>query len=179
CHNSTGSDLTKAQWDHVIEILKARQAIPFLDIAYQGFAESLDDDAYAVRAMAKAGLPVLVSNSFSKIFGIYGERAGGLSIVCDNAKQCEHVLGQLKAGARRIYSSPANYGAQLVNQVLSDHVLTAQWQKEVAHMRDRIKEMRVTLVNALKEALPEKNFDHLLTQRGMFSYTGFSPEQVD
>ncbi len=179
CHNPTGSDLTKDQWDQVTEVLKARQAIPFLDIAYQGFAENLDEDAYAIRTMAKAGLPILISNSFSKIFGIYGERAGGLSIVCDNATECEHVLGQLKAGVRRIYSSPANYGAQIVNKVLSDQVLTAQWQKEVAHMRDRIKEMRVTLVEALKVALPEKNFDHLLTQRGMFSYTGFTQAQVD
>ncbi|WP_066749034.1 aromatic amino acid transaminase [Proteus myxofaciens] len=179
CHNPTGSDLTKEQWDKVTDVLKSRNAIAFLDIAYQGFAENLDDDAYAVRAMAKAGLPILVSNSFSKIFGIYGERAGGLSVVCGNATECEHVLGQLKAGVRRIYSSPANYGAQIVNRVLSENVLTTQWRKEVAHMRDRIKEMRITLVNALKIELPEQNFDYLLSQRGMFSYTGFSEAQVD
>lgn len=106
CHNPTGADLTNDQWDAVIEVLKARNLIPFLDIAYQGFGAGMEDDAYAIRAVASAGLPVLVSNSFSKIFSLYGERVGGLSVVCEDAEAASRVLGQLKATVRRIYSSP-------------------------------------------------------------------------
>ena len=112
CHNPTGADLTPAQWDSVIEILKARDLIPFLDIAYQGFGGGIEDDAYAIRAIASAGLPALVSNSFSKIFSLYGERVGGLSVVCEDADTASRVLGQLKATVRRNYSSPPNFGAQ-------------------------------------------------------------------
>ena len=114
CHNPTGADLTNAQWDAVIEVLKARNLIPFLDIAYQGFGAGMEEDAYAIRAVASAGLPVLVSNSFSKIFSLYGERVGGLSVVCEDAEAAGRVLGQLKATVRRIYSSPPNFGAQVV-----------------------------------------------------------------
>ncbi|MDE9534714.1 amino acid aminotransferase [Xenorhabdus bovienii] len=179
CHNPTGSDLTRDQWDQVVQVAKERELIPFLDIAYQGFADGVEEDAYAIRAMANAELPCLVCNSFSKIFSLYGERVGGLSVVCDDAEAGECVLGQLKASVRRIYSSPPNFGAQVVARVLSDPELKTLWLKEVEQMRLRIKEMRTVLVNALKSALPEKNFDHLLKQRGMFSYTGFSQEQVD
>ncbi|OTA18976.1 aromatic amino acid aminotransferase [Xenorhabdus beddingii] len=179
CHNPTGSDLTNDQWDQVVQVVKARELLPFLDIAYQGFADGMEEDAYAIRAMANAGLPCLVSNSFSKIFSLYGERAGGLSVICDNANAAENVLGQLKAGVRRIYSNPPNFGAQVVARVLGDPELKTQWREEVERMRLRILEMRTVLVNALKKALPEKNFDHLLQQRGMFSYTGFSQKQVD
>ncbi|OTA15071.1 aromatic amino acid aminotransferase [Xenorhabdus vietnamensis] len=179
CHNPTGSDLSSDQWDLVVQVAKERELLPFLDIAYQGFADGMEEDAYAIRAMANADLPCLVSNSFSKIFSLYGERVGGLSIICDDAKSAECVLGQLKAGVRRIYSSPPNFGAQVVARVLSNTELKSQWLEEVERMRLRILEMRTVLVNALKKALPEKNFDHLLKQRGMFSYTGFSQEQVD
>ena len=179
CHNPTGADLTNAQWDRVIEVLKARELIPFLDIAYQGFGAGIEEDTYAIRTIASAGLPALVSNSFSKIFSLYGERVGGLSVICDDAETASRVLGQLKATVRRNYSSPANYGAQLVSRVLNDSGLNGQWRDEVEGMRTRILEMRQVLVNALKTALPGRNFDYLLTQRGMFSYTGFSAAQVD
>jgi len=179
CHNPTGSDLTHAQWDQVIEVVKQRELIPFLDIAYQGFGAGMDDDAYAIRAMAAAGVTLLVSNSFSKIFSLYGERVGGLSVVCENSEAAERVLGQLKATVRRNYSSPPNFGAQVVATVLNDATLKAQWLAEVEGMRTRIIEMRETLVNTLKVALPARNFDYLLQQRGMFSYTGFSVAQVD
>ncbi|SFO04018.1 amino acid aminotransferase [Xenorhabdus japonica] len=179
CHNPTGSDLTNDQWDQVVQVTKERELLPFLDIAYQGFSDGMEEDAYVIRAMANAGLPCLVSNSFSKIFSLYGERVGGLSVICDDAKAAECVLGQLKAGVRRIYSNPPNFGAQVVARVLSNTELKTQWLEEVEWMRLRILEMRTVLVNALKKALPEKNFDHLLKQRGMFSYTGFSRKQVD
>jgi len=179
CHNPTGADLTNAQWDAVIEVLKARNLIPFLDIAYQGFGAGMEEDAYAIRAVASAGLPALVSNSFSKIFSLYGERVGGLSVVCEDAEAAGRVLGQLKATVRRIYSSPPNFGAQVVATVLGDEQLKANWLAEVESMRKRILSMRQELVNVLKEAVPGHNFDYLLKQRGMFSYTGLSAAQVD
>lgn len=179
CHNPTGADLTNTQWDAVIEVLKARDLIPFLDIAYQGFGGGMEEDAYAIRAIADAGIPALVSNSFSKIFSLYGERVGGLSIVCDDAATAERVLGQLKATVRRNYSSPPHFGAQLVATVLNDPTLKASWLAEVEAMRTRILAMRQALVNVLKETVPGRNFDYLLQQRGMFSYTGLSAAQVD
>jgi len=179
CHNPTGADLTNDQWDKVTEVLKSRELIPFLDIAYQGFGGGMEDDAYAIRAIAAAGLPALVSNSFSKIFSLYGERVGGLSVVCDSADEASRVLGQLKATVRRNYSSPPNFGAQVVSCVLNNAELKANWLAEVEEMRLRILEMRGTLVEVLNQAAPGKNFDYLLKQRGMFSYTGLSAEQVD
>ncbi|MEQ9862630.1 aspartate/tyrosine/aromatic aminotransferase [Pectobacterium cacticida] len=179
CHNPTGSDLTTEQWDRVIEVLIQRELIPFMDIAYQGFGLGIEQDAYAIRAVARAGIPALIANSFSKIFSLYCERVGGLSVVCDDADSAQRVLGQLKATVRRNYSSPPNFGAQVVSHVLNDASLNAEWKAEVEEMRTRILSMRQALVSALKNALPQRNFDYLLTQRGMFSYTGFSPEQVD
>ncbi|UXY10664.1 aromatic amino acid transaminase [Kosakonia sp. ML.JS2a] len=179
CHNPTGADLTHAQWDDVVEVVKARNLIPFLDIAYQGFGAGMEDDAYAIRAMARAGLPALISNSFSKIFSLYGERVGGLSIVCEDADAADRVLGQLKATVRRNYSSPPNFGAQLVATVLGDAGLKASWLAEVEAMRTRILAMRQELVKVLKEAVPGGNFDYLIKQRGMFSYTGLSAQQVE
>ncbi len=173
CHNPTGADLTNDQWDAVIEILKARELIPFLDIAYQGFGAGMEEDAYAIRAIASAGLPALVSNSFSKIFSLYGERVGGLSVMCEDAEAAGRVLGQLKATVRR------NFGAQVVAAVLNDEALKASWLAEVEEMRTRILAMRQELVKVLSTEMPERNFDYLLNQRGMFSYTGLSAAQVD
>lgn len=179
CHNPTGADLANNQWDAVIEILKARELIPFLDIAYQGFGAGMEEDAYAIRAIASAGLPALVSNSFSKIFSLYGERVGGLSVLCEDAEAADRVLGQLKATVRRNYSSPPNFGAQVVAAVLNDEALKASWLAEVEEMRTRILAMRQELVKVLSTEMPERNFDYLLNQRGMFSYTGLSAAQVD
>ncbi|HDZ7376159.1 TPA: aromatic amino acid transaminase [Escherichia coli] len=179
CHNPTGADLTNEQWDAVIEILKARELIPFLDIAYQGFGAGMEEDAYAIRAIASAGLPALVSNSFSKIFSLYGERVGGLSVLCEDAEAAGRVLGKLKATVRRNYSSPPNFGAQVVAAVLNDEALKASWLVEVEEMRTRILAMRQELVKVLSTEMPERNFDYLLNQRGMFSYTGLSAAQVD
>lgn len=178
CHNPTGADLTTEQWDTVTDILQARGLIAFLDIAYQGFADGMEDDACAIRMLADASVPMLVSNSFSKIFSLYGERVGGLSVVCENADSASRVLGQLKASVRRNYSSPPGFGARLVATVLNDTELTARWLVEVETMRLRIIAMRQALVSQLKITLPTGNFDYLLCQRGMFSYTGFSADQV-
>ncbi|WP_151981899.1 amino acid aminotransferase [Acinetobacter guerrae] len=179
CHNPTGADLNPAQWDQVIEVLKAGNLIPFLDIAYQGFGDGMEQDAYAIRAMDQAGLNFIVSNSFSKIFSLYGERVGGLTFVCDDTEAAQSTFGQLKATVRRIYSSPPTTGAWLVDQVLNDAELNQQWQAEVQQMRERIIKMRQILRDELTKALPERDFNYLVEQKGMFSYTGLTGEQVD
>lgn len=179
CHNPTGADLSNAQWDEVVKVLKARNLIPFLDIAYQGFGAGIEEDVYAIRAIAHAGMSMLVSNSFSKIFSLYGERVGGLSIVCEDEETASRVLGQLKATVRRNYSSPPTFGAQVVATVLNDSELKACWLAEVEGMRIRILAMRQELVNVLKKTVPDGDFEYLIRQRGMFSYTGFSAAQVD
>ncbi|OTG93497.1 aromatic amino acid aminotransferase [Acinetobacter sp. ANC 4654] len=179
CHNPTGADLTPAEWDQVIEVLKKQDLIPFLDIAYQGFGQGLEEDAYAIRALDQSGMSFIVSNSFSKIFSLYGERVGGLTFVCDDQATAQKVLGQLKATVRRIYSSPATTGALLVDNVLNDADLTAQWEAELKEMRERIIKMRHILNEKLSQALPEHDFSYLIKQQGMFSYTGLTAEQVD
>ena len=179
CHNPTGADLTPAEWDQVIDVLKKQDLIPFLDIAYQGFGQGLEEDAYAIRALDQSGMNFIVSNSFSKIFSLYGERVGGLTFVCDDQATAQKVLGQLKATVRRIYSSPATTGALLVDNVLNDADLTAQWEAELKEMRERIIKMRQILNEKLSQALPEHDFSYLVKQQGMFSYTGLTAEQVD
>jgi aromatic-amino-acid transaminase len=179
CHNPTGVDLTPVQWDTLIPLLKQRELLPFLDIAYQGYGDGLEQDAFAIRAMADAGLNFFVANSFSKNMSLYGERCGGLSVVCPDAQQATHVLGQLKATIRRNYSNPPMHGGQLVAKVLGDPALRALWEGEVEEMRERILAMRNALHQTLSAKLPGRNFDYFLHQRGMFSYTGLTPAQVD
>ena len=178
CHNPTGVDLSPAQWDEVLNIIAARQLIPFMDIAYQGFGDDFDRDAYAIRRAADLGLPVFVSSSFSKNMSLYGQRAGGLMVVSPNAEEAALVLGQLQLGVRRIYSSPPAQGGLTAYHVLSDAQLAAQWQNEVYEMRDRIRAMRQRIYDVLQSRLPERDFGYFVKQRGMFSYTGLSMAQV-
>lgn len=178
CHNPTGVDLTPEQWDAVLEIVQTRKLIPFMDIAYQGFGDDLESDAYAIRKAVAMGLPLFVSNSFSKNMSLYGERVGGLSVVCPNEEEAVLVFGQLKFTVRRIYSSPPAHGGYVAADVMNDENLFALWESEVYAMRDRIRAMRQKLYEVLKSKVPERNFDYFITQRGMFSYTGLSPEQV-
>ena len=179
CHNPTGVDLTRAQWDELIPLLKRRNLIPYLDLAYQGFGDGIAEDAYAIRAIAAAGLPAFVANSFSKSMSVYGERAGALSVVCPDAKQAALVLGQLKFTVRRNYSSPPIHGGQIVARVLTDPELRPLWETELAAMRTRMLAMRQTLHGVLSAKLPGRDFGYFLSQRGMFSYTGLSAAQVD
>ena len=179
CHNPTGVDLSAAQWDALIPVLKARELLPFLDLAYQGYGEGIEQDAFSIRALAAAGLSFFVANSFSKSMSLYGERCGALSVVCPNAAQAVNVLGQLKATIRRNYSNPPLHGGQLVARVLSDPGLRAMWEAEVTAMRTRIKAMRQRLFDVLSAKLPGRNLDYFLTQRGMFSYTGMTAAQAD
>lgn len=178
CHNPTGVDLTPTQWDEVLQIVQQRQLIAFMDIAYQGFGDDFERDAYAIRRAADIGLSFFVSSSYSKNMSLYGERVGVLAAICPDAAQAALVLGQLKFGVRRIYSSPPTHGADIAARVLSDGSLHQQWQQEVYAMRDRIKTMRQQLHDALQAKLPQHNFAHYITQRGMFSYTGLTSTQV-
>ena len=179
CHNPTGMDLTQAQWDTVLNVIKALELIPFMDIAYQGFGEDIDSDAYAIRKAVEMGLPLFVSNSFSKNLSLYGERVGGLSVVCPTADEAERVFGQLNAMVRRIYSSPPSHGGHVVDIVMNDDALHEQWVGEVYAMRDRIKAMRLKLKSVLEAKIPNRNFDYITRQNGMFSFTGLTPEQVE
>jgi aromatic-amino-acid transaminase len=179
CHNPTGVDLTRAQWDALIPLLKERELIAFLDLAYQGFGDGLEQDAYAVRALTDAGLSFFVANSFSKNMSVYGERCGALSVVCPDAAQAGLVLGQLKATVRRNYSNPPIHGGQLVATVLGTPDLRALWGREVDAMRQRIQAMRQRLHAVISAKVPGRDFSYFLTQRGMFSYTGLSPAQVE
>lgn len=178
CHNPTGVDLSKEQWGEVIAVLQERGLIPFLDIAYQGMGDGMEEDAYAVRAMADAGLTVLVANSFSKNLSVYGERCGGLSVVCGTQPEAELVLGQLKAVVRRIYSSAPWHGGHVVAGVLNDDQLYAQWLQEVEAMRVRMAEMRKQVHQHLSTKLPGYDAQYFLSQRGMFTYSGLSREQL-
>ena len=179
CHNPTGADLSAAQWAQLIPLLRERGLLPYVDLAYQGFGDGLDADAHAVRALADAGLAFFVANSFSKSMSLYGERVGALSVVCPDAVQAENVLGQLRAAVRRNYSSPPIHGGRIAAIVLGDAVLRAQWEGELAAMRERMKAMRRALHDALAERRPGRDFGYLLAQRGMFSYTGLGAAQVD
>ncbi len=173
CHNPTGVDLTPAQWDEVVKIAVARQLIPFCDIAYQGLGQGMEEDAYAIRAMADAGLSILVSNSFSKTFSLYGERCGALSIVCKDAEEAERVLGQMEFTVRRSYSSPPTHGGQIVARVLLDPQLNAMWRGEVEAMRARILLMRQQLHDKILALRPDAQVGFITAQHGMFSYSPF------
>jgi aromatic-amino-acid transaminase len=179
CHNPTGVDLTPAQWDTLIPVLRERELIPYLDLAYQGFGDGIEADAFAVRALASAGVSFFIANSFSKSMSVYGERCGALSVVCPDAAQAVNVLGQMKFTVRRNYSSPPIHGGQLVATVLSDPELRREWETELGAMRERILAMRKKLYAVLKAKVPGRDFEYFLTQRGMFSYTGLSAAQVD
>jgi len=185
CHNPTGVDLTRAQWDALVPILVGGDLVPYLDLAYQGFGDGIVDDAYALRALAAArdgaGRPLsfFVANSFSKSMSLYGERCGALSVVCADAAEAGNVLGQLKFTVRRNYSSPPIHGGQIVAAVLTEPALRSEWEGELAAMRDRIQAMRRSLHGVLAANVPGRDFGYFLSQRGMFSYTGLTPRQVD
>jgi len=179
CHNPTGVDLTHAQWEQLIPLLRERRLLPYLDIAYQGYGDGIEQDAFAARALASAGLTFFVANSFSKSMSVYGERAGALSVVCASRDEAELVLGQMKATVRRNYSSPAIHAAGIISRVLGDPKLRVAWEADVAAMRERILAMRRSLHAVLSAKQPGRDFGYFLSQRGMFSYTGLSAAQVD
>jgi aromatic-amino-acid transaminase len=178
CHNPTGVDPTPAQWERILETVRARGLVPFLDLAYQGFGDGLDADAQVVRRFAATPGPLLISNSFSKSFSLYGERVGALTIVTADKDESTRVLSQVKRVARMNYSTPPTHGAKIVAQVLATPVLREMWDIELGGMRERIREMRDSLHGKLRELLPQGDFDYVVAQRGMFSYSGLSKAQV-
>lgn len=178
CHNPTGYDLSEAQWARVAEVVVSRGLVPFLDLAYQGFAAGIEKDRAAVEHFAGLGIPVLVASSFSKSFGLYGERVGALSVVAADSEEAARTLSQLKIAIRTLYSSPPTHGAAVVAKVLGDVELRGGWEQELAGMKGRIREMRIALVKALAQAGATEDFSFITDQVGMFSYSGLSPEQM-
>ena len=178
CHNPTGVDLTQEQWREVLELVRARGLVPFLDLAYQGFADGVDADAFAPRLFAESLPFVLLSSSFSKSVSLYGERIGATSVVAGTAEEAARVLSQLKRVVRANYSNPPATGADIVARILTTPELRKQWDQEVAGMRDRIKAMRKGLVDGIQKRVPGADFSFILRQRGMFSYSGLTKEQV-
>ena len=179
CHNPTGYDITPAQWDQVISALKARSLVPFLDMAYQGFGDGIAEDGAVVQQFIASGLDFFVATSFSKSFSLYGERVGALSVVCASADQATRVLSQLKIAIRTNYSNPPTHGAQVVAMVLDSPALRAQWEEELAGMRQRIQQMRTLLAAKLVAAGVQQDFSFITRQRGMFSYSGLNKAQME
>ena len=178
CHNPTGYDLTPAQWDQVVAVIQARGLTAFLDMAYQGFGHGIAQDGAVIAKFVAAGLNFFVSTSFSKSFSLYGERVGALSVVCADKEECARVLSQLKIVIRTNYSNPPIHGGAVVAAVLNDPTLRAQWEEELAGMRERIKTMRQQLVEGLKAAGVQRDMGFITSQIGMFSYSGLSKDQM-
>ena len=178
CHNPTGVDPSAEQWRAIMDVVVRRQLVPFFDMAYQGFGQGIEEDAYAVRLFAQQGVSMFVASSFSKNFALYGERCGALSVRCPDAAQAQLVLGQMRSTIRQNYSSPPAFGADLITRVLSDEALRSAWHHEVDAMRARILTVRTALYNALKARMPEGDFEYMIRQTGMFTYTGLSAAQA-
>ena len=178
CHNPTGADLTPAQWGEVVDVVKARGLVAFLDMAYQGFGDGIAEDGAAVRRFLDAGIDFFVATSFSKSFSLYGERVGALSVVCESKDEAARVLSQLKIVIRTNYSNPPTHGAQVVATVLTTPALRAQWEQELAGMRQRIKAMREALKTKLETAGVSGDLGYITRQKGMFSYSGMSAAQM-
>ena len=178
CHNPTGVDLNQAQWRQVLEVVQARGIVPFLDLAYQGFADGADADAYAPRLFAEATQPVFLSSSFSKSFSLYGERVGAFSLVAGSSDEAARALSHLKRIVRTNYSNPPTHGGDIVARILTTPELRTLWEQELGAMRERIKAMRKALVDGIQQRVPGADFSFVLQQRGMFSYSGLSREQV-
>ncbi len=179
CHNPTGADISPAQWEEIVAICQNSKLIPFLDLAYQGFADGIFEDGLAVRLFTQSGMSFFIASSFSKSFSLYGERVGALTIVTQSKEETSKVVSQIKRVIRTNYSNPPTHGATIVATVLNDATLRNMWEQELMEMRDRIKSMRELLVKELQAAGANKDFEFIKVQRGMFSYTGLSKEQVD
>jgi aromatic-amino-acid transaminase len=179
CHNPTGADLTPDQWKKIIDLITSRGLIPFLDMAYQGFGDEIEADGQVVRQFTEAGGPLFVSNSFSKSFSLYGERVGALSLVAGSAEEAARVLSQLKRVIRTNYSNPPSHGGKVVATVLTNPELRSLWEQELKIMRTRIRANRELFVDLLKQKKPQHDFSFVKKQRGMFSYSGLTKNQVE
>jgi aromatic-amino-acid transaminase len=179
CHNPTGADMTADQWKQVVEVIRAKNLIPFIDMAYQGFADGIKEDAVALDLFSASGLQFFVSSSFSKSFSLYGERVGALTLVTASKEESGRVMSQVKRVIRTNYSNPPTHGGAIVAAVLANPELRQQWEDELAGMRERIRAMRVALVDKLQAKGVAQDFSFVVKQRGMFSYTGLTADQVE
>ena len=179
CHNPTGADLSAAQWAEVVEVVRTQNLVAFIDMAYQGFADGIKEDAAALDLFTASGLQFFVSSSFSKSFSLYGERVGALTMVAASRDEAARVMSQVKRVIRTNYSNPPTHGGAIVAAVLSSPELRQQWEDELAGMRERIRAMRVALADKLKAKGVAQDFSFIVKQRGMFSYTGLTAEQVE
>ncbi len=179
-HNPTGMDPTPEQWDEIYKVVAKKNHLPFFDMAYQGFASGdLVKDSYALRKFANSGVKLALAQSYAKNFGLYGQRIGCFSLVCDSKQEANIVEGHVKFIARAQYSNPPKYGAHLVDIVLSDPTLTAEWHRELKIMSERISSMRQALYDGIKAKGSTSNWDHIIKQIGMFAYTGLTLDQVN
>ncbi|MCL2309845.1 MAG: aspartate/tyrosine/aromatic aminotransferase [Proteobacteria bacterium] len=178
CHNPTGVDPTAEEWGRIVDVIEQRRLVPFIDIAYQGFGDGLQEDSEIIRRFAQRHLPIFIANSFSKTFSLYGERIGALTVLTANADEAKRLLSQIKRVIRSSYSNPPIFGASLVSTVLNQPDLRALWEEELATMRNRIREMRLLLRDRLSARVPGRNYDYIVKQRGMFSYSGLNAEQA-
>src|SRR5882724_5202612 len=178
CHNPTGVDLSAGQWAQVVAVVRERGLVPFIDFAYQGFGESIEADAVAVRAFTAAGLPCVISSSFSKSFSLYRERVGAITFVTADADEAKRVTSQVKRTIRTNYSSPSSHGGQLVAMVLGSSELRQKWEAELTEMRTRIQRMRSLFVQSLKSRGIARDFSFIEQQRGMFSFSGLELDKV-
>jgi aspartate/tyrosine/aromatic aminotransferase len=178
CHNPSGLDPSAEQWRAITDVLLERELVPFVDMAYQGFASSLDDDAYGIRHMASLLPEMIVTTSCSKNFGLYRDRVGTLSVLAESASSVPILASQLSHYVRTLYSMPPDHGAAVVSIILNDDDLRARWVDEVKGMRNRMHDMRALLSDALKAKAPDHDFSHLVRANGMFCFLGISPQQV-
>jgi len=179
CHNPTGLDPTEDDWQAIVEVIVERELLPFIDIAYQGFARGIADDNYVIRELARRVPEMIVSNSCSKNFGLYRDRVGSLSHLCADTATRDIVSSQVNSYVRTLYSLPPDHGAAVVSMILNDAESHAEWLDEVKEMRDRLQRMRTLLNDALVKKIPDHDFSHLVRANGMFSYLGTTPEQVE
>lgn len=180
CHNPTGVDPTKAQWAELLKLVSEKGLLPIFDFAYQGFGDGLDEDAAAIRDFLADGKhEAIICNSFSKNFGLYGERVGGLTVVSTSGDASLAMQSQVKTIIRRMYSNPPTHGAAIVNTVLSDATLRKSWETELDEMRNRIKTLRTAFVDTMQQVAPQRDFSFMNDQRGMFSYSGLKGQYAD
>jgi aspartate/tyrosine/aromatic aminotransferase len=180
CHNPTGVDPTSQQWSELLKLVAEKGLLPIFDFAYQGFGDGIDEDAAAIRAyLADGKQEAIICNSFSKNFGLYGERVGGLTVVSTTDDASAAMQSKVKTIIRRMYSNPPTHGAAIVNTVLSDATLKQAWESELAEMRTRIKQLRTAFVETMQEVAPQRDFSFINDQRGMFSYSGLKGQYAD
>lgn len=178
CHNPTGIDPSFEQWQELSSLIKQQKIIPFFDFAYQGFKDTLEEDARPVRFFAEQGHEMLVANSYSKNFGLYGERVGSLSVLSHNKEATKKISSQIKQAIRGNYSNPPRYGASIVTEILQTESLKNQWIQELSHMRQRMKEMRHALIQGLQTKANHRDWSFMERQHGFFSFSGLNLEQV-